>query len=130
MRIAILAGLFLLVGVTLVAADAAVPTGGWKSLSGAVYFVHGGTLADRQSRSAKDRKLSIVIDGPAAREIFDSIGPDLPDTCSGERRDRARDKKGIHCVYTDDDKASTEGPYRCWVGLDLRTGDSIGLVSC
>ncbi|MDT1847317.1 hypothetical protein FPK55_20270, partial [Acinetobacter baumannii] len=97
---------------------------------GAVYFIHGGTLADRQPPSAQDRKLSIVIDGQAAKEIFDSIGPDLAETCSGERRDRARDKKGIHCVYNDDDKASTEGPYRCWVGLDLRTGHSIGLVSC
>lgn len=116
-RIALFPRLFLIVGASLIAANAAVPTGGWKPLSGAVYLVHGGTLADREPPSAKDRTLSIVIDGQAAREIFDSIRPDLPETCSGERRDRARDKKGIHCVYTDDDKASKEGPYRCWVGL-------------
>ena len=109
---------------------AADPIAGWQSLGPAIYFIHGGTLADRQIPSQKDRKLSIVIDGQPAREIFDSIGPDLPATCSGEKEDRTRNKQGIHCSYTAEDKGTKEGPYRCWIGLDLRTGASIGLVGC
>ncbi|MBQ5948089.1 hypothetical protein [Massilia sp. ST3] len=109
---------------------AATPIDGWKSIPGAIYLIHGGTLADRQLPSAGDRKLSILIDGPPAKEMFDAIGPDLPETCSGAKGDRARDKKGGHCSYSAQDKASKEGPYRCWIGIDLRTGDSVGTVSC
>ncbi|WEF35462.1 hypothetical protein [Pseudoduganella chitinolytica] len=36
----------------------------------------------------------------------------------------------ITCIYTASDKATKDGPYRCWIGIDLRTGDSIGTVSC
>lgn len=109
---------------------AAEPIHGWKSLPGAIYLIHGGSLADRQPATASDRKLSIVIDGPPAKEMFDAIGPDLPETCSGEKGDRARDKKGVSCTYSAQDKASKEGPYRCWIGVDLRTGESVGTVSC
>lgn len=52
---------------------AADPIAGWHSFGPAIYLIHGGTLADRQVPSQKDRKLSIVIDGQPAREIFDSI---------------------------------------------------------
>jgi len=130
MRIRTITWLLLGASSVLSLAYAAVPMGGWKSLPGAIYFIHGGSLADRQIPTAKDSKLSILIDGQPAKEIFDSIGPDLPETCSGEKGDRARDKKGIHCIYTAEDKGAKDGPYRCWIGLDLRTGDSVGTVSC
>ncbi|MBQ5938971.1 hypothetical protein J8847_02925 [Massilia sp. AB1] len=109
---------------------AAEPIHGWKSIPGAIYLIHGGSLADRQPATVRDRKLSIVVDGPPAKEMFDAIGPDLPESCSGEKGDRVRDKKGVYCSYSVRDKASKEGPYRCWIGIDLRTGDSVGTVSC
>lgn len=106
------------------------PYGLWKPLQGAIYKLHSGIVADRTMPTANDRKLTILLDGKTAKEIFDSIGPDLPETCSGEQGDRLRDKKGVHCSYTAQDKGTKDGPYRCWIGLDLRTGDSVGTVSC
>ena len=103
---------------------------GWKSIPGAIYLIHGGSLADRQPPSSSDRKLSIVIEGAPAKEMFEAIGPDLPETCSGEKGDRARDKKGVHCSYSAQDRNDKDGPYRCWIGIDLRTGDSVGTISC
>jgi hypothetical protein len=43
----------------------------------------------------------VNFDGKTAQEVFDSLGPDLATTCSGEAGDRARQKKGImytHCA--------------------------------
>lgn len=102
----------------------------WKPLQGAIYKVHSGIVSDRTPATASDRKLTVLVDGKSAKDIFDSIGPDLPETCTGESGDRMREKKGLHCSYTAQDKGTKDGPYRCWIGLDLRTGDSVGTVSC
>ena len=75
------------------------PYGLWKPLQGAMYKVHSGIVSDRTPPTASDRKLTVLIDGKAAKDIFDSIGPDLPETCTGEQGDRMRDNKGIHCSY-------------------------------
>lgn len=124
-------GLLIAAGsLSLAYAYSAEPFEGWESLKGAVYLIHGGTLADRQPVTPKDHKLSILFDGQAAKQVFDSIGPDLPMTCSGEKGDRARDRGGIFCSYHVQDKGTKDGPYRCWIGLDLKTGASLGLVSC
>jgi hypothetical protein len=120
----------LVLSLVLSVAHAAEPIGGWKSLRGAIYLVHGGSLAGRQLPTVEDSKLSIVFDGQSAKEIFSTIGPDLATTCSDEKGDRARSKKGITCSFTAQDKGTREGPYRCWIGIDLRTGDGIGTVSC
>jgi hypothetical protein len=106
------------------------PYGLWKPLQGAIYKVHSGIVSDRTQPTATDRKLTVLIDGKAAQEVFDSIGPDLPETCSGEKGDRMRDKKGVHCSYSAklDDPKDTH--YRCWIGVNLRTGDSVGTISC
>ncbi len=106
------------------------PYGLWKPLQGAIYKVHSGIVSDRTPATASDRKLTVIVDGRSAKDIFDSIGPDLSETCTGEQGDRMREKQGIHCSYTAQDKETKDGPYRCWIGLDLRTGDSIGTVSC
>jgi hypothetical protein len=113
------------------AADtSSAPYGLWKPLQAAIYKVHSGIVADRTPPTTTDRKLTVLVDGKSAKDIFDSIGPDLPESCSGEQGDRMRDKKGIHCSFTAQDKGTKDGPYRCWIGLDLRTGDSVGTVSC
>lgn len=130
MRFYTLSSLLLGTGLVLSLSHAATPIGGWQSLPGAIYLIHGGSLADRQVQTAKDSKLTILIDGQPAMNIFNSIGPDLSATCANEEGDRARNKKGITCSYTAKDKGTKDGPYRCWIGVNLRTGDSVGTVSC
>ncbi|MYN08533.1 hypothetical protein [Pseudoduganella aquatica] len=115
---------------TITLVHAAVPADRWRSLHGASYIIHGGSLADQQTPTANDKKLSLVIDGAPAREIFNSIGPDLSETCSDEKGDRARIKKGVSCTFTTKDKGAKEGPYRCWIGINLKTGDSVATMSC
>ena len=105
------------------------PSGLWKPFAG-VYKLHSGGVADRTPSTLQDRRLTVNFDGTTAHEVFDSLGPDLATTCSGDRGDRARAKKGITCMYTMQDAKTREGPYRCWIGLNLKTGESIPTSSC
>lgn len=105
------------------------PSGLWRPFAG-VYKVHSGGVADRAPPTSQDRRLTVNFDGKTAHEVFDSLGPDLATTCSGDRGDRARAKKGITCMYTAQDAKTSKGPYRCWIGLDLKTGESISTSSC
>lgn len=106
------------------------PYGLWKPLKGAAYKLHAGLVADAAPPTAADRRLTILVDGAAAKEVFDAIGPDEAETCSGAKGDRHRRKKGIVCFYTAQDANDKDGPYRCWIGLNMRTGDTIGTISC
>ena len=105
------------------------PSGLWKPFTG-VYKIHSGGVADRTPPTSRDRRLTVNFDGKTAQEVFESLGPDLSMTCSGEAGDRARAKKGITCMFSAQDAKSKDGPYRCWIGLDLRTGESITTSSC
>ncbi|UTY57993.1 hypothetical protein [Massilia sp. erpn] len=106
------------------------PYGLWKPFRSAIYKIHSGVVADRSPPTAKDRMLTILVDGPIAKDIFDSIAPDLLDKCSSESGDRERAKKGIMCTYTIQLDSPKDSHYRCWIGLDLRTGNSVKTVSC
>src|SRR5438128_1003774 len=75
------------------------PYGLWKSLQGAMYKIHSGSVADRTPPTAQDRMLTFLVDGKAAKEVFDSIGPDVQPVCSGANGDRDRRRKGIYCNY-------------------------------
>jgi hypothetical protein len=105
------------------------PSGLWKKFPG-IYKIHSGTVADRTPPTRKDRKLTVLVDGAAARDIFDSIGPDLPSTCSADQGDRERRRRGIFCSYDAKDVKAKNGPYRCWVGVNLVTGEAENNVSC
>jgi hypothetical protein len=74
------------------------PYGLWKPLQGAIYKLHSGIVADRTPPTSTDRRLTIIVDGKAAKDIFNSLGPDLPETCSSEQGDRLRDKKIGHSL--------------------------------
>jgi hypothetical protein len=106
------------------------PSGLWKPLQGAAYKFHSGVVADTTPPTANERRLTILVDGKTAKQIFDSIGPDYPETCTDAKGDRHRRKKGIVCFYTAQDEKDKDGPYRCWIGMDLRTGDTVGTISC
>jgi hypothetical protein len=107
-------------------AYSAVWSGDWRTLKGS-YTIYSGELAERDAPTATERKMTIAVDGGAAKEIFDSIAPDVYPTCSQEKGDRERRKKGVECTYT---SQGTGKGYRCWIGINLRTGDSIPTVSC
>lgn len=106
------------------------PYGLWKPLRGAIYKFHSGIVADRTPPTASEHLLTVLVDGSAAKEIFESIGPDYPQTCSDAKGDRHRRKKGIVCDYTAQDEKDKDGPYRCWIGIDLRTGGTVPTISC
>lgn len=105
------------------------PSGLWKPFP-AIFKIHSGVVADRTPPTAKDRKLTVNVDGAAAREIFESIGPDVQPTCSGGQGDRDRRRKGIYCTYDPADVKAKDGPYRCWIGVNLVTGEAENNVSC
>jgi len=94
----------------------------------ATYSIYSGEMGDERGMpTATDRKLAIAIEGRSAKEIFDSMGPDFHPTCSQEKGDRDRRKREVYCSYSAKD--GVKG-YRCWIGIDLRTGKSIAAVSC
>lgn len=105
------------------------PFGLWKAFP-AIYKIHSGIVADRTPPTAEDRILTVMIDGEAAKKIFDSLGPDSPDKCSGADGDRERGNKGVNCTYTAHLSNPKNSHYRCWVGMNLRTGDGDVRVSC
>lgn len=95
-----------------------------KALKGAEYTIYSGKLGEEGTPTKDDRKLSIEIGGQAAKEIFESIYPDAKATCSAEKGERLRRKRDLWCSYRPD-----EG-YRCFLGFNLRTGESIPGGSC
>ena len=102
----------------------------FKPLKGAEYIIFSGTYINEPEPPSKtDRKLTIVIEGKAAKEIFDEIGPDQRHNCNPEKGDRQRVKGGVECRYTAADKPGS-GSYQCWVGMDLKTGKSEHTIGC
>lgn len=95
-----------------------------KPLQAAEYTIYSGELGNEQAPTKDDRKLAIEISGQAAKEIFDSIYPDAGVTCSGEKGERLRRKRDLWCSFV-----PSEG-YRCFLGYNLRTGQSIPGGSC
>ena len=90
----------------------------------AEYTIYSGGLGDEQAPTKGERKLSIEISGQGAKEIFDSLYPDAKVSCSGEPGERLRRKGHVWCSF-----APANG-YRCFIGFNLRTGDSIAGGSC
>lgn len=88
------------------------------------YTIYSGSLDDELAPTRDDRKLAVEVSGPAAKDIFDSIYPDSKVTCSDEKGERLRRKGQLWCSYT------PSSGYRCFLGYNLRTGESIGGGSC
>lgn len=105
------------------------PSGLWKPFP-AIFKIHSEAVSDGAAPTAKDRKLTVYIDGKAAKELFDSIGPDVPLVCGGEKGERDRRRKGVYCAYDPQDVSAKGGPYVCWIGIDLLTGNGVTTVSC
>lgn len=91
---------------------------GYRSLKG-TYRVYSGELGEQLAPTASDRKISIILTGAVAKEMFESMGPDDKDVCATAPGDRSRAKKNVWCTYTRADG------YVCYFGFDLRSGSSI-----
>jgi hypothetical protein len=86
------------------------------------YLVYSGDLGEQQPPTRTDRKASFMVKGPAAKEMFDSIGPDLKDACGAASGLRIRQRGDLDCTFNPDNRSA---PYACHFGLNLRTGKSI-----
>lgn len=101
----------------------------WKPLK-AQYLVHSGhaTYADPPSRTHS--AITVAFEGKAAKEVFDQMGPDAKARYSPEDGDRERRNKGALCIYTAKIDSPSDYHYRCWIGINLRTGEGNQGVSC
>lgn len=91
----------------------------------AEYTIYSGDLGDEQAPTKNERKLAVEVTGEAAKDIFDSIYPDIDGVkCSEEKGERLRRKGRLWCAY------SPSAGYRCFFGFNLRTGQSISGGSC
>lgn len=105
--------------------------GTWQPLQDGRYKIFSGeTVAYGEAPTVQDRKLSIVVKGQAAKEVFDSIGPDARETCSSEKGNRERNKGAVQCMYKARDANEPGKGYRCWIGVNLINGQGISTVSC
>jgi hypothetical protein len=102
----------------------------WNPLQ-AEYKIHSGGTACSELPMKTDSALTISFKGEAAKQLFDQIGPDLKNSCGiSDPGDRERRKKGALCLYETRLDSPTDSHYRCWIGIDLRTGDGNVRVSC
>jgi len=92
----------------------------------ASYRIYGGGLGDPTAPRPNDKKVAISIEGPAARQIFDAIGPDQRDPCTEGSGMRVRHKDHEHLTCT----LSKQNDYACSFGFDLVSGKSIGGSIC
>jgi hypothetical protein len=113
--------------VSLVAIAAQRPWDGNYSPYPVHYLMYSGTLSEAHPPTRTEQRLSFAVRGQLAKEIFDSIGPDLKLACGTTLGMRQRERGDVDCSY---DKDDTESPYTCHFGLDLRKGKSIAGATC
>lgn len=103
----------------------AAENNGWwqyKPFKGS-YLIYSGDLGEEQQPTESDRKISFSVNGPLAKEMFDSMYPDAKEACSDDRGHRERYKGNVSCVRDPDG-------YTCHFGFNLRTGASIPGATC
>ena len=95
--------------------------GTYSAFSGK-YLIYSGALGEAAAPTTTDRKATFAFYGEAARNLFESIGPDVKDACGTSSGMRTRQKGDLDCTYDKDDRGS---PYACHFGINLRTGKSM-----
>lgn len=101
----------------------------WNAVQ-ASYKIHSGGTAYSELPNKNDSALTVAFRDEAAKLVFDQIGPDANEVCNDTAGDRVRQKKGVYCSYTARLENPANSHYRCWIGIDLRTGDGTVRVSC
>lgn len=87
------------------------------------YVVYSGALDDPMKPTVKDSKVSFFVTGPAAKEMFSAMPPDIKGNCVSDSGARYRAKDNLECINDNDG-------YACTFGFDLKTGKSIGGSIC
>jgi len=85
----------------------------------ASYAIYGGYLDEAVAPVAGDTKVVFRLTGAVARDMFDAMGPDLPNGCP-DAQIRVRHRDMLLCRYRPKDG------HHCDFGFDLSTGLSIG----
>jgi hypothetical protein len=101
----------------------------WNPLQ-AQYKIHSGGTAYSELPTKADSAFSVAFTDEAARQVFEQIGPDVKNICSAAKDERVREKKGVFCSHTPRLENPKNSHYRCWIGIDLRTGEGDVRVSC
>jgi hypothetical protein len=101
----------------------------WNPLQ-ASYKIHSGGTAYSEPPTKADSAFSVAFTDEAAKQVFDQIGPDVKAVCDDAKGYRERRKKGVYCSYTPRLENPENSHYRCWIGIDLRTGEGDVRVSC
>jgi hypothetical protein len=102
----------------------------WNPLQ-AEYKIHSGNTAYSELPTKTDSALTVAFNGEAAKQLFDQIGPDVKNSCgASDKGDRRRKKKGALCLYETQLDSPTDSHYRCWIGINLRTGEGDVRVPC
>ena len=86
--------------------------------------IYSGGLGDPAAPTAQDAKVSFHVQGKAARDLFDRLGPDVKNECTTDPKVRVRVKERLQCIqYSKSDTS-------CYFGFDLKDGKSIGGSIC
>ena len=109
---ALLALLFL--SVAAVAADWAFE---FKPIN-AQMAIYSGGLGDPGMPTAQEAKVSFHVQGKAARDLFDHMGPDVKNECSSDPKVRVRMKERLQCTRY------SKSEYSCYFGFDLKDSKS------
>jgi hypothetical protein len=88
------------------------------------YAIYGGDLGDTYAPTSSDARIAFYVRGRAAKEMFQTMGPDRKSECGIEKGGRVRMKEHVACSYRPSDG------YQCDFGFDLRSGKSIGGSIC
>ena len=87
------------------------------------YYMYGGTMADMVPPTASDRKVSLMLNGQLAKDLFSQIGPDIKPGCSTMTGYHERRRGDLACVLD-------QGEYSCYLGLDVIKGKTIHGLIC
>lgn len=90
------------VGALITAAEVGAAPPAWEFVyrpTKTEYVLYGGLLGDTVPPTKDDSKISLLISGSAARDMFNALGPDQPDACGADASTRVREKKRTSPVY-------------------------------
>lgn len=87
------------------------------------YYVYAGSMAEMEPPTSKDRKISIMLGGALAKELFKQIGQDASHACSTAPGYHERRRGDLVCIQDEDG-------YSCYIGLDAISGKSISGMIC
>lgn len=128
LRVSALIGVY---AIALVASGAQLdrPLPGWTTFK-SQYRIHAGQATRAEHSTSTGSAITVAFEGKAAKSVFDQMGPDAKNRCSAEKGDRERRNKGALCTFTAKLDRATDTHYRCWIGVDLRTGEGHQGISC